>query len=116
MRGYEGRSDIGQRRMLLNLENRVFSDLQWLTVAFGGAVFFDAGAAWERDEPVRARDLHASVGLGLRLGLMKVREAKAIRIDVARDLRRGAFRFEIDLGHLFLTGRPFGDFVRVTDP
>ncbi|MFH1276931.1 MAG: BamA/TamA family outer membrane protein [Candidatus Eisenbacteria bacterium] len=116
MRGYEGRSDIGQRRMVLNLENRVFSDLQWLTVAFGGALFFDVGAAWDRDEPVRAEDLHSTAGLGLRLGLMKIREAKAIRIDVARDLRRGTLLLEVDLGHLFLTGRPFGDFVRSSGP
>lgn len=116
LRGFEGRSRVGQRRMLLNLENRIFSDLQWLTVAFGGALFGDLGAAWERDDAVRARDLHGTVGLGLRLGLMKIREAKAIRIDVARDLRRGAFLLEIDLGHLFLTGRPFGDFVRSTEP
>ncbi len=116
LRGYDDFSMVGQRRFLFNIENRLFTPVRILTVALGGALFFDAGAAWERGEAVRFDEIDSSFGAGLRLGLTKAKNARSVRIDLSRNLRNGSFRLEADLGHLFLIGRPFGDFVRFDDP
>jgi hypothetical protein len=112
LRGRDDRGDAGARRMLFNLENRVDTGLRFLTVAFGVALFFDAGGAWDADEPVRFGDLGSSVGAGLRLGLTKSQDGRTYRIDLARNLEDGSFRLDIGLGHLFLIGKPFADFTR----
>ena len=116
LRGYDDFATVGQRRFLFNIENRIFTPVRILTVAFGGALFFDAGAAWEKGEAVRIDGIDSSFGAGLRLGLTKAKNARSIRIDLSRNLRNGSFRLEADLGHLFLIGRPFGDFVRFDNP
>jgi len=112
LRGRGDRGDAGTRRVLFNFENRVDTGLRFLTVAFGAALFFDAGGAWDADEPVRFRDLGSSVGAGLRLGLTKSQDGRTYRIDLARNLEDGSFRLDIGLGHLFLVGRPFAEFTR----
>ncbi|MFH1680126.1 MAG: BamA/TamA family outer membrane protein [Candidatus Eisenbacteria bacterium] len=116
LRGYEDRSDAGSRRLLVNVENRFDTGLRLLTVALGLALFFDAGGAWDEDEPVRFRDVRSSAGAGLRLGLTKSKDGRTFRIDLARNLQDGSFRLDAGLGHLFLIGRPFTGFTRPLRP
>jgi hypothetical protein len=116
LRGYDAQADAGARRFLLNAETRLDTGVRVFTVGLGGALFFDAGAAWDTDEPVRAGDLGASAGAGLRLGLTKTRDGRTLRLDVARNLRDGSWRADFDLGHLFYMAHPFNDFRRPIDP
>lgn len=111
LRGYSSRDDSGHRRFLLNVENRVFSPIRFLTVAVGGALFIDVGGAWDRDEPVDWREIHSSVGGGLRLGLTKIRGANVFRLDLVRNLRDGYFQLDVALGQVFEIPTPFSDFI-----
>lgn len=87
LRGYPAREFTGDKRLLLNLEDRIFTPLNILTVALGGVVFFDAGAVW--DDSVDLSELNYSVGIGLRLGYTKSPNSRVGRIDLAWPLNRG---------------------------
>ncbi|HEV2845480.1 MAG TPA: POTRA domain-containing protein, partial [Thermoanaerobaculia bacterium] len=77
LRGYPLRYQLGDRRVLLTLEQRFFSNLELFhLVHVGGAVFFDAGQAWfvdslsRRDSKLTQQDrrILKDIGFGLRLG------------------------------------------------
>lgn len=89
LRGYPAREFTGVRRFLVNLEDRIFTSLNLLTVAFGGVVFVDAGNVWEEDQGIDLTELNYSVGFGLRLGYTKSPNSRVGRIDFAWPLNRG---------------------------
>ncbi len=101
LRGYGPKAFAGQTRLLLNAEDRLFSGVQLFTVAFGGALFADAGTAWDEGEPIGLRDFSSSIGGGLRLGMTKSRESSVLRLDVARNLRNGSWRVAVASGQAF---------------
>jgi hypothetical protein len=85
LRGYPLRFQQGDRRALLNLEQRFYSDREILHLLFvGGAVFFDAGRAWFVGAP-RSRDdrLLKDVGVGLRLGSSRSARGSVVHLDLA---------------------------------
>jgi len=82
LRGYPAREFAGYKRVRFNLEDRIFTDLEILSIHICGAVFFDAGMVWNRGEPMRLSDLARSVGFGLRLGSSELLGKNVVRIDL----------------------------------
>jgi hypothetical protein len=98
LRGYPLRYQAGDRRVLLTLEQRFFSDREIFHVAhLGGAVFFDAGQAWFV-EPLsqldarfyQQRRILKDAGLGLRLGSSRSSRGGVLHLDVAFPLDASA--------------------------
>ncbi len=91
LRGYPLRYQAGDRRVLLTLEQRFFTDREIFHLAhLGAAVFFDAGQAWfvdrltGRDAVVnQERKILKDVGLGLRLGSSRSSRGAVLHLDVA---------------------------------
>ncbi|HBL26764.1 MAG TPA: hypothetical protein DD490_08015 [Acidobacteria bacterium] len=85
LRGYPLRYQDGDRRFLLTLEQRFFTDFYpFHLVHVGGAVFFDAGRTWTGDSG-RAANLEwlKDVGVGLRLSSSRSGLGNVIHLDLA---------------------------------
>ena len=85
LRGYPLRYQNGERKALLTLEQRFFSDwYPFRLVHVGAAIFFDAGQVWG-DSPVGATNLGLlkDVGFGLRLGNTRSGNGRVVHIDIA---------------------------------
>jgi len=85
LRGYPLRYQTGDKRVLLTVEQRYFTD--WYPFRLfhvGGAIFFDAGRAWG-DVPNISQDNEwlKDVGFGLRIGNTKSGLGRMTHIDVA---------------------------------
>lgn len=85
LRGYPLRYQTGNKRALLTLEQRFFTD--WYPMRLfrvGGAIFFDAGRTWGRS-PVsdRENELLTDVGFGLRIGNTRSGQGRMTHIDLA---------------------------------
>jgi hypothetical protein len=92
LRAYRLFAYEGNRRILFNLEHRVFLGTELFQIlAPGAAVFFDAGAAVPGDRPLTLRDVKRDLGIGLRLALPRAAEHDLIRIDLAIPLDRDPF-------------------------
>ena len=98
LRGYPNRYQIGDRRFLLTVEERYYSNVYPLRMfRLGAAAFLDAGRAWYADEPpawlpavdADHRDELVNVGLGLRLESTRTRGDTIFHLDVAVPLRDG---------------------------
>jgi len=88
LRGYPLRYQSGDKRALLTLEQRFFTD--WYPFRLfhvGAAVFFDAGHTWGEGPFGTANDgLLKDVGAGLRLGNARSGLGRMIHIDMAYPL------------------------------
>jgi hypothetical protein len=85
LRGYPLRYQSGDRRFLLTLEQRFFTDFEIFKLAnVGGAVFFDVGRAWFQDDSM-GEDLGVlkDVGFGLRVSSSRSSGQSVFHIDVA---------------------------------
>ena len=85
MRGYPLRYQSGDRRALLTLEERVYTDLYLLRLfRFGGAVFFDTGRAWGGGNvnAVKPGWLN-DAGFGLRIFSVRAAFSNVLHLDVA---------------------------------
>lgn len=108
LRGYRAHSLQGDRRLLFNLEDRVFFFEDWLQlVDMGAVVFFDSGYAWPSGATPRIVDLKSSVGLGLRLGATRSSANEPLRIDVAHALNDNGLRSRWSVS--VLAGHAFGN-------
>lgn len=92
LRGYPLRYQDGDRRVLLTLEQRVFTD--WYPFRLfhvGGAAFFDAGRSWWSEPGHGATDLGLlkDVGVGLRLGSRRSAHGSVVHLDAAFPLDGG---------------------------
>jgi outer membrane protein assembly factor BamA len=84
LRGYRLHAFEGNRRVILNLEHRVFSGKEILQlIAPGLVVFFDTGAALPPGQSFGIRDLKSDVGVGLRLGIARAPTNNILRFDLA---------------------------------
>lgn len=97
LRGYPAYEFEGTRRMLVNLEDRIFTPWKIATFGFGFVVFADAGYAWQPDDGVDPRDLHADTGFGMRVYNTRASTTRVSRIDLAFRLR-GQRGFQLSLG------------------
>lgn len=92
LRGYPLRYQSGERRVILNVEQRYFSDLYLFRLFhIGGAVFFDAGRAW-KDRLYGSQDLGVlrDVGFGLRIGSSRSHHGNVLHVDLAFPLNGSA--------------------------
>ncbi|MGH7856478.1 MAG: BamA/TamA family outer membrane protein [Candidatus Binatia bacterium] len=84
LRGFDTRELVGTRRVIFNLEDRIFfvNDLFHL-VSLGAVLFFDSGAVWNRSRALGLDDFASSVGIGLRIGAPRSADEKIWRFDLA---------------------------------
>jgi outer membrane translocation and assembly module TamA len=90
LRGYPLRYQSGQRRSLLTVEERIYSDVFILRLfRVGGAVFYDVGRAWggAQPNPVNPGWL-SDVGFGLRIFSVRAAKANVLHLDFAFPLKR----------------------------
>lgn len=85
LRGYPLRFQGGDKRVLLTLEQRLFTNwYPFHLFRVGGAVFFDAGRAWGGQDPADANSgLLKDVGFGLRIGNSRSGLGSMTHIDLA---------------------------------
>lgn len=88
LRGYKAREFTGDKLLLLNLEDRIFTNLELLTVRLGMVGFCDVGHVWNRGVEINLQDLNYSIGIGLRLGFTKITNGPVMRIDLGWALNR----------------------------
>jgi len=111
LRGYTFKSFTGQNRVLFNIEDRIFTPLDFRVVGIGLVAFLDAGYVWSSEEHLRLDDFGVSAGVGLRIGLKKSQSSKVVRIDMAFPIRnetsdftladRKGYSISISSGHIF---------------
>ncbi|MEZ4755039.1 MAG: hypothetical protein R3A13_12185 [Bdellovibrionota bacterium] len=91
LRGYEAKTFNGDKRLVLNLEDRFhLVDNVFDLVSLGGAFFIDVGgASYDQYSDILQDQLYSNVGFGLRLGIPKSSGERTIRIDIAFPLRDG---------------------------
>jgi hemolysin activation/secretion protein len=85
LRGYPLRYQDGDRRFLLTLEQRFYTDLHVFKLfRVGGAVYFDAGRAWFAADPGRPdMGVLRDVGFGLRVQSSRSAKASMAHFDLA---------------------------------
>ncbi|HLQ39048.1 MAG TPA: hypothetical protein VK348_14655, partial [Planctomycetota bacterium] len=86
LRGYPAREFEGRRFARLNLEDRIDTGLDILSVHLGLAAFFDVG--WVQD-PLLGRSMqdgNRAFGAGLRFGSSHLLGSRVLRLDVAKPL------------------------------
>jgi hypothetical protein len=98
LRGYPLRYVEGDRRALLVLEQRLYTDWHVLRLLHvGAAAFVDVGRAWFDDPARRAENLGwlRDVGIGLRIGSSRSARAALVHFDFAMPLDGGADRKDV---------------------
>lgn len=80
----------------MNLENRIFSRFELMTIGIGGVVFADIGNIWDRDHKIAVRDTRIAIGAGLRFGISRSTRHEIVRLDLAYAVE--AARWEISIG------------------
>ncbi|HSB63658.1 MAG TPA: hypothetical protein VLJ18_05800 [Thermoanaerobaculia bacterium] len=89
LRGYRLFSFAGDKRMILNLEQRLFLGKEMLKLFSPGVVFFvDTGAAAPEGTPLRPSDFKTDLGMGLRMSISRAPTSNVYRIDFAYALNR----------------------------
>lgn len=88
LRGYPLRFQSGDRRLLVTLEQRFYTDWHLLQlVHVGAAAFVDYGRAWFAGRHDLPRPWLPDVGVGLRVGSSRSAEGAMVHIDVSWALR-----------------------------
>lgn len=100
LRGYQTEYRTGDRILLLNLETRLFPNLELLSVIFGGVAFVDMGRTFKPQESFTVKDLEFSGGVGLRISFEKSSRSRIVRIDLSRD-REGDLTLSLGTGQYF---------------
>jgi outer membrane protein assembly factor BamA len=90
LRGYPLRFQAGERRAILNVEQRFFTDwYPWRLFRVGYAVFADAGRVGGRDPRANpSLGTLSDVGVGLRLSSPRTSGRSVVHIDLAFPLNR----------------------------
>jgi len=102
LRGYDSRRFDGNKRLLLNVEDRVYLVFDWLnllSVAF--SPFADAGYVWRAGQGEDLGDIVGDVGIGFRFDVTRGSSGTVLRLDYAypvngvgqEDNPRGVFSF-----------------------
>ena len=87
LRGYtSGDSLSGRKILLMNLEDRIFSDIKFLTLSLGGVIFADAGGVWKESESFDLSELNYSIGFGFRWEVSKSASSRITKLDFALPL------------------------------
>ena len=108
-RAFNSRFQTGDRRVLLTLEERQYTNIHLLNlIHIGYAAFFDIGRAWQPgvDDGID-QDLLADVGIGLRLASSKANSGSIVHVDIAFPLTNrddpdtGQFQLAINIKNRF---------------
>jgi hemolysin activation/secretion protein len=99
LRGYPRNYTLGNRRIIVNIENRFFSGLEILSIDLGAVQFIDFGQSWYADESIKARDILWSVGVGLRFSAEKISNARMMRLDFAYAGELKDWQLSFGVGH-----------------
>jgi hemolysin activation/secretion protein len=85
LRGYPSNSQRGDRRWLMTVERRHFTDWHlYNLLRVGGAVYIDAGRTWDSRLPSNQHgETLANAGVGLRFSSSKSRVDRVLHIDYA---------------------------------
>jgi outer membrane protein assembly factor BamA len=84
LRGFESRILEGDRRLILNLEDRFWTGREILHLAhLGAAAFVDVGNAWGGPNSSGFGLLHSNVGVGLRFDASRASQGGLLRFDFA---------------------------------
>lgn len=87
LRGYSANVFEGNRRIVLNAEDRIFSPVRVLVYRLGFVVFADAGYVWQPDRRVDPRDIRANIGAGFRVYNNRAATGRVSRLDIAWNVR-----------------------------
>jgi hypothetical protein len=91
LRAYPVHAYGGDKRLLVNVEQRLFLGRELLQVfAPGAVVFFDAGAAPPPGKPLSFASLKSDAGAGLRFAIARA-QGLVVRLDWAYQLNRDPF-------------------------
>ncbi len=107
MRGYPLRYQSGDRRVVLTLEERGYTDLYVFQLfRIGGAIFWDIGRAWGGQSPATARSgWLTDVGFGLRILSARTAFGNVLHADFAfplvRDPNIRSFQFSLEVKSSF---------------
>ncbi|MAM70840.1 MAG: hypothetical protein CMP91_06865 [Gammaproteobacteria bacterium] len=84
-RAFDNRYQVGDRRMILNLEDRLYTNIHLFNlIRVGGAVFMDIGSAWSPyQENGSDNDILADAGFGLRFTASKGASRQVAHLDFA---------------------------------
>ena len=90
LRGYPSYYQAGERRALLSLEQRAYTDwYPFRLLRVGGAIFFDVGRAWGGpNQNLSNPGWLADAGLGLRLAFDRAAFSNVLHADIAVPLNR----------------------------
>jgi hypothetical protein len=89
LRGYDNRRFDGNKRLLLNVEDRIYLVFDWLhLVSIALAGFSDAGFVWRAGRGEDLGDVVADVGIGLRFDVTRGGSGTVIRLDYAYPVSR----------------------------
>ncbi len=85
LRGYPRNYQTGDRRVLLNIEERVYTDwYPFRLFRVGGAVFYDLGRAWDGPgESPSSAHWASDVGFGLRIQSTRSSSGNVLHVDLA---------------------------------
>ena len=84
LRAYRIHSFEGNKRILWNIEHRIFSGREILHLIAPGAVaFVDTGTAVPDGTPISIRSFKTDVGVGLRFGIARAPSNNILRVDFA---------------------------------
>ena len=90
LRGYPRNYQTGDRLVLLNVEERVYTDwYPFRLIRVGGAAFFDSGRAWDGPgESLSSARWLSNVGFGLRFLSTRSSFGNVLHVDLAFPLNR----------------------------
>ncbi|MEW6015120.1 MAG: hypothetical protein AB1690_07340 [Candidatus Zixiibacteriota bacterium] len=83
LRGYPRNFESGEKAVIMNFENRLFTGLNLMSVDIGAVQFVDLGQICLQDQGIQIGNWFWSAGIGLRLGMEKISNAELMRIDFA---------------------------------
>lgn len=92
LRGYRLHTFEGNKRIIWNVEHRIFSGKEILQLAsFGAAVFFDTGSAKLPGQPLKISDFKSDLGVGLRMAISRASVNSIVRVDIAYPINADPF-------------------------
>ena len=103
LRSYRTYTQIGQNTVFANIESRIFTPVEILSIRIGGALFIDAGKAWDGpslDFDKSDKPFIGDYGLELRFASTSSTTGQILRISLARTFE-GFWEFELSSGQLF---------------
>ncbi len=115
LRGFAARSFNGDKRALLNIEDRIhLAENVFDVLSFGTAAFLDVGGAtYDNFGSLFTNDLNADVGVGLRWAFPRSSGGRILRFDIATPLNDGPDGTKsLEFRLIFAGGQIFGSRLR----